>query len=189
MRTARRRGQSSAGGALGRVRPSETVDTELEFFFNGAEGQMGDESNFGRLFSSVSNSGEWRTPEDYVEVARTYYRIRGWLRAMPDSDAGVLQAAYEPRPWPRRVRQEFGLLTGIAVRLTCDPETWPEKRELQLAEDTENAEILDAICVDRGPKDLAFLQDLRRSAEARLATAIQRYLEVRGSGPCIVRPS
>jgi hypothetical protein len=110
-----------------------------------------------------------------------------WLRAMPDSDAGVLQAAYEPRPWPRRVRQEFKWLTGIAVRLTTDPATWPEKRELQLAEDAENAKILDEVCADRGPKQVALLQDLRRLAEARLAGAVRRYVEVRGPGPCIVR--
>jgi len=187
MRGARRRREAPAGGDLGRVRPSEKVDTELEWFFNGAEGEMGNDSNFGRMFSSVRDNGEWRTPEDHAEAAHAYYRIRGWLRAMPDSDAGVLQAAYEPRSWPRRVRQEFGLLTGIAVRLTCDPETWPEQRELQLAEDAENAEILDEVCTDRGPKDLVLLQDLRRMAEARLATAVQRYVEVRDSGPCIVR--
>jgi hypothetical protein len=187
MTAARRRNETPGGGDLGRARPSETVDTELAWFFNAAEGELGDESNFGRLFSSVSNSGEWRTPEAHVEAARAYYRIRAWLRAMPDSDAGVLQAAYEPRPWPRRVRQELKLLTGIAVRLTTDPATWPERRELQLADDAENAKILDRVCADRGPKDIALLQDLRRLAEARLAGAIRRYVEVRGPGPCIVR--
>jgi hypothetical protein len=187
MTAARRRSQAPEGGDLGRARPSEAVDLELSWFFNAAEGELGDESNFGRMFSSVSDRGDWRTPEDHAEAAHAYYRIRDWLRAMPDPDAGVLQAAYEPRQWPRRVRHEFKLLTGIAVRLTTDPATWPEQRELQLAEDAENAEILDAICADRGPKEVALLQHLRRLAEARLATALQRYAEVRGSGPCIVR--
>ncbi len=114
------------------LRASPIADAELEWFFNVAASDMGDQSNFGRLLSPIRDDGERTTLEEHAEATHAYRQIRGWLRAMPDSDAGVLQVAYEPRVWPRAVRDAFGLLSGIAVRLMSTPDDWPEDRGSQL---------------------------------------------------------
>ncbi len=61
-----------------------------------------------------------------------YWQIRKRLGRMGDPDAGVLGAAYAPRPWPRALRRELGRLTGIVVRLaSVDSGEWPEERNAQ----------------------------------------------------------
>jgi hypothetical protein len=107
---------------------------------------------------------------------------------MPDSDAGVLQAAYEPRDWPRGVRARFGRLTGIAVRLTCSLDTWPEDRRDQEVMEMARARELDAKCVADVVK-VKFLTALQAQAEERFAKALRAYLDVRDGSPCVVRGS
>jgi hypothetical protein len=168
-----------------RLRVRSVSDTELDWFFNLAEIETGAPSNFGRLLSSVADDGHRRTPDDQAEALRSYRRILGWLRAMPDSDAGVLQAAYEPHDWPRAVRARFGRLTGIAVRLTCSLDTWPEDKRDQEVMEMARARELDTKCAaEKG--SAKFLATLQEQAEARLSTALRAYLAVRDGGPCIV---
>jgi hypothetical protein len=186
MTAARKRGGKANVVELYRLRATPAVDTELHWFFNVAESEMGLESNFGRLLSSVSSEGYWRTPEDHADAAHAQRRILGWLRAMPNHEAGVLQTAYEPRDWPRAVRAEFGRLTGVAVRLTCTLEEWPEDRTSQEAMDMSKARDLEAKCMDRRA-EARFLEKLRQKADLRLAGACGSYLKMRGTGPCFVR--
>jgi hypothetical protein len=75
--------------------------TEVEWYFQLAETEMSEPSNFGRMLASVSREGCRRTPQDQAEAATAHRRILDWLRAMPNNEAGVLQAGYEPRDWPR----------------------------------------------------------------------------------------
>ncbi len=172
--------------SVAKLRANPVADAELEWFFNLAGSDMGDVSNFGRLLPPVDEEGERRTIEDHAEAAHSYRVIRGWLRAIPDSDAGVLQAAYEPRCWPRAVRNEFGLLSGIAVRLMAAPDEWPEDRRSQQAMDSENARELEDMCMNRGPKEESTMQRLRLEAQGRFARSAAAYEKVRGCGPSVV---
>src|ERR1019366_6706158 len=90
------------------------------------------------------------TPEDFVEAAHAERLIRGWLRAIPSSEAGVLQAAYETRSWPRRLRDELGTLTGIVVRLACALDPWPEDRQSRELVEMVRAGWLESECDEHG---------------------------------------
>jgi hypothetical protein len=107
---------------------------------------------------------------------------------MPNNEAGVLQAAYEPRRWPTVVEARFRHLTGIAVRLTCSLDDWPEDRRLQELMDEEKAHELASRCSN--PERRAdFLDRLQRRAEARLETALSAYVRVRGTGRSVIAGS
>jgi hypothetical protein len=82
---------------------------------------------------------------------------------------------YAPRPWPVLLRKEFGRLTGIAVRLSCNRKTWPAQRSAQLAVDAENAAMLHAMVCAGGDENRHVLRDLRREAELRFAHALGDY--------------
>ena len=161
----------------------------IQWFFQLAETEMSAPSNFGRILASVSPEGRWRTPEDQAEAARAHHRILEWLRAMPNNEAGVLQAAYEPRKWPPVVEARVRHLTGIAVRLTSAlDDLAPGDRRLQELMDEQKAYELAERCSN--PERWAdFLDRLQRRAEARLETALNAYLRVRGTGRSVIAGS
>jgi hypothetical protein len=166
------------------LRPTLIVDTELDWFFNRAECDMGIRSNFlaalGRHLAS-----EPVTPEDAAEASHAQRRIRRWLRAIPDSDAGVLQAAYEQQAWPASLCDELGRITGVVVRLACALDPWPADRSALRMLETARAHWLDSdLSTEQGA---ATLLHLRREAEARFAKAHRAYAVVRGDGPCLAR--
>jgi hypothetical protein len=169
----------SPAPTLGRLAPSVAVDEELLWFFLAEDGDFASVSNFGRLLSPVTEDGEWRTPEDHARAAQRHRVIRSHLKSIPDRDAGVLQCAYAPRPWPIRLTKELGRLTGIVVRLSCDRKTWPYARAAQLAVDAENAATLDALVRAGGDENHRFLRALRREAEVRFAHALGEYASAR----------
>jgi hypothetical protein len=161
---------------------------ELEWYFQLAETEMTAPSNFGRMLASVSPGGYSRTPEDQAEAAMAHRRILGWLRAMPNNQAGVLQAAFELRELPAVVRIRFGLVTGIAVRLTCSLDAWPKNRRAQEAMDRARARDLAVMCT-RPEKHQAFLEKLDARAHERFDTALAAYLRARGTGRSPIPPS
>ena len=184
MKVSGRTTASSAAPTLAELAPSPSADEELLWFFNAEDGDFASSSNFGRLLSSVADDGEWRTPEDHARAAQRHRVIRSHLKSIPDRDAGVLQCAYAPRPWPVRLRKELGRLTGIVVRLSCDRKTWPVQRAEQLAVDAENAEMLHALLRAGGEDNRRVLRDLRREAQLRFAHALGEYaLARRGRSP------
>jgi hypothetical protein len=73
---------------LHHLRPTQEVQDELEWFFNRAKSDMGAQSNFQAAFGTHCPI----TPEDAAEACRRYRRIRSQLKAIPDAEAGVLQA-------------------------------------------------------------------------------------------------
>ena len=166
---------SSPGPTLADLVPSPTIDEELVWFFNAQDGDFDSSSNFGRLLSSVADDGEWRTPEVHERAREKHRVIRSHLKSIPDHDAGVLQCAYAPRPWPVRLRKELGRLTGIVVRLSCTRRTWPVERPKQLATDAENAEMLHAMLRAGGEENVCVLRDLRREAQLEFARALGEY--------------
>lgn len=170
-----------------RTRPRYAV--ELEWFFNRAEGDMGMRSTF-ELSLGVRRPGmEAPSPEETVGRAHAYRTIRGWLRAIDDRDAGVLQAAYEARPWPVDLYDDLGRLTGIVVRLACDAGHWPADRRAQQAVEMARAEVLAADCIQWRGMSTSPLLPLRREAERRFTRAHHAYARVRGEAPCAVRVS
>lgn len=178
MKTERRAPTSSPAPALARLAPSPAIDEELRCFFHIEDGDTSS-SNYGRMLSPVSEDGEWRTLEEHAAKERKHRVILSHLKSLSDVDAGVLQCAYAPRPWPVRLAKELGRLTGIVVRLSCDRASWPDERGRQLALDAANAEKLDAMLRARGDVHRRALRDLRREAEVRFARALGQYVQAR----------
>jgi hypothetical protein len=165
---------------LAGLRPESAVDDELDWFFNLAESEMGVQSSYHACLSHHDAGEPSMTFDDVVEATHRHGRIRQWLNAIPSSDAGVLQAAYEQRPWPVALYDALGHLTGIYVRLACALDPWPTDRESQQVVEMARA----AWVVSSGelePGHRAFVLR-RRDAEVRLAKAHQAYAAARGSG-------
>jgi hypothetical protein len=158
------------------LRASPQVEDELEWFFNRAESDMGVPSNF-QLAPWRDGAMGQRTPEHTFHAARRHRRVRTWLKAIPDSDAGVLQCAYLHRPWPVALHGELGRLTGVVVRLACSLGRWPDDRAEQEATEMARAEWL----VSTGSRlhaDVAILR-LRQEAEVRFVGALRAYTGAR----------
>jgi hypothetical protein len=131
------------------------------------------------MLSPVTEDGEWRTLEEHAAGERKHRVILSHLKSLSDVDAGVLQCAYAPRPWPALLAKELGRLTGIVVRLSCDRATWPAERGQQLARDAENAEKLHAMLRTGGEVHRRVLRDLRLEAQGRFAHALGAYVSAR----------
>ena len=171
------------------LRPSAIVDSELDWFFNRAECDMGNQSNYEAVLGKYAGAPRLPTPEDAAEASHAQRTIRRWLKAIADSDAGVLQAAYVMRPWPEKLYDEFGRLTGVVVRLACAMGHWPEDHAGQELVEMARAEWLESHCAKGSGRSLAPLQTLRRDAEIRFARAHHAYAVARGSRPCLARSS
>jgi hypothetical protein len=170
----------SPAPALGRLGPSPAVDEELRWFFHIEDGDPSS-SNYGRMLPSVTEDGEWRRLEEHAAAERRHRVILAHIKSIRDRDAGVLQCAYAPRPWPVSLAKKLGRLTGIVVRLSCHRASWPDERGRQLALDAENAETLHAMLRAGGEENSGVLRDLRREAEARFARALGQYVAARGA--------
>jgi hypothetical protein len=178
MKTERRAPTSSPAPTLARLTPSPVIDEELQWFFHIEDGDTSS-SNYGRMLSPWTEDGEWRTLAEHAAAERRHPVILSHLKSLADVDAGVLQCAYAPRPWPVRLAKELGRLTGIVVRLSCDRASWPEERGGQLALDAENAEKLHTTLRTGGDRERRVLRDLRREAEGRFARALGEYVSAR----------
>ena len=171
------------------LRPTATVDAELDWFFNRAECDMGNRSNYEAVLGKYAATPRLPTPEDAAEASHAHRTIRGWLKAIADSDAGVLQAAYVMRPWPEKLYDELGRITGVVVRLACALDRWPEDRAGQERVEMARARWLESRCANGCGRSLAPLQKLRRDGEVRFARAHHAYAVVRGRRPCLARSS
>ena len=178
---------SSRALAVHMLWPTPIVDTELDWFFNRAECDMGIRSNFHAALSQQLAPSEPVTPEDAAEASHAYRTIRGWLLAIPDADAGVLQAAYEQRAWPGSLVDELGRITGVVVRLACALDAWPADRSAQRLVETARAHWLESHCSKGRGRGFETLVNLRREGEVRFAKAHHAYAVVRGHGPCLAR--
>jgi hypothetical protein len=178
MKGSRHAPTSSPAPTLARLAPRPTIDEELRWFFHIEDGDTSS-SNYGRMLSPCTEDGEWRRLEEHAAAERKHRVILSHLKSLSDVDAGVLQCAYAPRPWPVPLAKELGRLTGIVVRLSCDRATWPDERGKQLALDAENAEKLHVILRTGGDQSRRALRDLRREAEGRFARALGEYVQAR----------
>jgi hypothetical protein len=169
--------------------PPPDVDAELAWFFNEATLAMGESSNFERVVGTACGRNDYPSPEAAAEATHAHRQIRSWLLAIPDADAGVLRAAYEERPWPLRLSDELGRLTGIVVRLACALDAWPDDRASQELLETVRAGWLEGQLAAVGPGRpmSALIGKLRPQAELRFASAVHAYSVVRGHGPSVLR--
>jgi hypothetical protein len=153
------------------LRPSWAVEDDLEWFFNRAESDMGAQSNF----QAVLGRHRPMTSEDMAEACHRHRRIRSRLKAIPDAEAGVLQAAYELRAWPVALYDKLGRLTGVVVRLACALDRWPDDRPSQQALEMVRAGWL----LGQGlhPSN-ATLSRLRQEATVRLTRAHAAFSRV-----------
>ena len=160
------------------LRPLPDVDEELDWFFNRAEAAMVLPSNFQSGLGPRGGGEPYTTPDDAVEAAHRHRRVLAWLKVIPDSDAGVLQAAYEVRPWPIPLYDALGRLTGVFVRLACALDSWPADRASQQVIEMARAESLAAF----GAMGEAGFVSLRRAAEVRFVQAHHAYGAARQKG-------
>jgi hypothetical protein len=173
--------------SIGQLRPKVTLDDELEWFFNRAECDMGDQSNYLAMLGRHGPGSAIPSPEDAAEAAHRARRIRGWLTAMEPADAGVLQCAYELRAWPVVLWDELGRLTGVVVRLACALDAVPADRRAQRIIEMVRAEWLAEQCP--GATVDSTLSRLRREGQARFARAHFAYSVLRGDAPPLGRSS
>ncbi len=164
---------------VGLLAPDPAIDRELRWFFlcHDCEDVP---FTFARMPSPADDGREWLTPEEHARALHRLRVIRLRLRSISDSDAGVLQCAYEPRPWPVVVARQFGRLTGVVVRLSCDRATWPEERARQLVVDARNAEMLLGMLRAGGDAGLRTIRGLRLEAQLRFLRALGEYAAARG---------
>jgi hypothetical protein len=170
--------------AIHRLHARLVSGRELEWFFNAAECDMGNRTNFYRTLGL--EDPEERTIEDDAEAVHAHRVIRGWLKAIPDREAGILQCAYETRPWPQRLKDDLGKLTGIVVRLTCAT-NWPEDRTSQELVEMARARWLNSQYGN--DRSLVSMVKLRREAELLFARAMLVYDRARGQRPCVLPPT
>jgi hypothetical protein len=171
--------------SIRQLRPKVRVDDELDWFFNRAECDMGNQSNYLAMLGRHGPGSAIPSPEDAAEAAHRFRRIRGWLRGMDSSDAGVLQCAYELRAWPAVLWDQLGRLTGVVVRLACALDPLPDDRRA-----LEVFEMARADWLAQGLRtgDDATLIRLRREAQARFARAHDAYGVLRGDARGLGRP-
>lgn len=178
------RGATKTPGHAVVLRPLGTIAAELGWFFAVDDGRR-TRPYFDQ--ASARQLAAWlRVPEHDARQEPMHRRIRRWVVAVDDPDAGVLQAAYAPRAWPAALRDELGKYTGIVVRLASAME-WPGETWAQDLLEIRVACRLDAALVAGGPEVFAVF---RTAAVGLLSHALAAYVAVRGSSPAFggVRP-
>ena len=111
-----------------------------------------------------------------------YWLIRKRLLGLSDHDAGVLMAAYAPRPWPPGLRDALGRLTGVVIRLASAGAGWPSGRPAQDVLEVRVARQLD-IALGTGGREV--FAAYRTSARALLGRAIAAYRVAREGEPAV----
>jgi hypothetical protein len=153
--------------------PRGPADVELDWFFNLAECDMGDRSNY---FAMLGRQ-EPDTMEDRAEACHARRLIRRRLLNLGSHDAGVLQVAYAARPWSIELRDELGRATGVVVRLAAAEVGLPDDdTELDVLE-RRTAQWLSEALARTGP---AALERLHPRALGLLKRAFRAYVRQRG---------
>jgi hypothetical protein len=98
----------AASVPLASTLPRDLFEKELAWYFTEAETASSFAfSNFEPLSDTAlsgrsgtrSKEGDW-SADDRMAAALAARTIRKWLYAMPNRQAGILQAAFTPRDWP-----------------------------------------------------------------------------------------
>ncbi len=154
--------------------PPGGADRELEWFFTMAESDMDARSNFATVPDQLCDDLDRR-----AEAAHAQRKILDWLKEVGDHDAGVLKVAYVARPWPLRLREELGRVTGVVVRLATAQIGLPDDDEYLDALERKTAERLDEALAREGR---GALHRYRTKGLTLLTRAFASYVRERG-GP------
>lgn len=161
--------------------PCGPADEELEWFFTMEESSLGLRSNFE---DALRIQRHRRDRSDSFHVAARVRRIiLERLRRMGDPDAGVLEAAYAPRPWPGPLLDELGRLTGVVVRLATRKVGVLRARDRPRVEEEVARALVDSFKKEGG----AELACLREWAETYFDHAYGAYRQQRGTSANLVR--
>jgi hypothetical protein len=163
---------SGPESTLPRFPPPGAADEELEWFFTMAESDMGARSNFAASILDFEDD----TIETRAEASAARRKIHSWLVEVGDHDAGVLKAAYVARPWPLRLRERLGRVTGVVVRLAAAQVGLPDDDDELDRLEQRTAVKLDEEMERRGPE----LVKLQARGMLLLRVAFAAYVRERG---------
>jgi hypothetical protein len=142
------------------------VDEELRWFFSVHDG-----TRWSPFFEELEARRHPELPENDVHEARVYRQILERLLGLSDHDVGVLKAAYAARPWPPRLREELGRLTGVVVRLASAADEWSSEKSEQDVLEVCVARRLDLALVTVGPEAFAAYRTSARALLKRTLAA------------------
>ena len=154
-----------------------TVDEELRWFFSVHDGKR-----WSPFFEELEARRHPELPETDARAARVYWQIRARLVALGNHDAGVLKAAFTPGPWPPRLREELGGLTGVVVRLASVTDDWSSERLEQDVLEVCVARRLDLALVTVGREEVVGYRTLAR---VLLRRALEAYTSARDGRPTV----
>jgi len=155
--------------------PAGIADDELRWFFSVHDGKWASP-----YLDELEAQRHPDLPETDAFEKQVYWVLRKRIVRLGDHDAGVLMAAYAPRPWPPRLRRTLGRLTGVVVRLVSAGSDWPPDRPTQDVLEVRVARQLElALAVF----DRDVFAAYRTSARALLGRALRAYLAERDANP------
>jgi hypothetical protein len=156
--------------------PTGPADAELEWFFTQADSDIVGPSAFVANLARVLDEPGDTTMEERAEAAHAQRKILRWMQEIGDHDAGVLKVAYTARPWPLKLREKLGRLTGVVVRIAAAEVGLPDDDLALDALERRTAERLGEAPVERaGP-----MERLQRAASPLLRRAFVAYVRERG---------
>lgn len=166
---------------FGDVSPSAAAESELRWFFNEAESEVDQPSNFEGLVAGASRTS-LEEVERRAEALHSAGKIRDRLRAVPLSCARTLEALFRERAWPPRVEEALGVLAGPVAAM---PVVLAEHLRA-LAACRTSARTVAAWMEERVAADPAALAPWRPEAEMWCRIAVTAYERARGRGPSVV---
>lgn len=165
------------------VTPSAAAEAELRWFFNEAEAEIDQPSNFCGILAGVSPTS-MEAVERRMEAQHAAGKINDWLKRLHTNQALLLAGLYTEQPWSEAVTEvlPFGLAGAAAAYATVNVE---HLRAVARCE-TRARSVKDWIeeVVRKGRRDL--VDGWRAELELQLAMAINAYDRARGNRPCVV---
>ena len=156
--------------------PTGPADTELEWFCTMAESAIRGPSAFVAQLASVLDEPGNTTMEDRAEAVHAHRKMMEWFVEIGDHDAGVLKVAYMARPWPLRLREELGRLTGVVIRMAAAEVGLPDDDRALDALEQRTALRLDAALAN-GER---IVEKRQRAASPIFRKAFVAYVRERG---------
>jgi hypothetical protein len=161
--------------------PSKAADEELFWFFNEAEAEVDQPSNFCAMLAGMSPDS-LEAVERRAEALHSAGKIRTRLQAIPPGDARMLESLYRERAWPEAVEKALGVFTGPVEAL---PIVRAEYLRALVGARTRAKSVtawLAELVAAKGEAPGIWLPE----AELVCAMAIAAYERARGKGPSVV---
>jgi hypothetical protein len=165
------------------VTPSAAAEAELRWFFNEAEAEIDQPSNFCALLAGASPTSLDEV-ERRMEARHAAGKINGWLKRLHTTQALLLAGLYTERPWSDEVTQAlpFGL-AGAAESYATVRVEWLRAVALGQTRARNVAAWIEDV-VHKGRRDL--VDGWRAELELSCALAVHAYDRARGNRACVV---